>query len=88
MIEARSHQLYGPLTARRLMLTVLGGFEKDLIRARTAEGRERAKVGRRGEPHPTKVMAPEGRLNPRVHNSTKTNHPNRLRKRVVFEKGR
>jgi DNA invertase Pin-like site-specific DNA recombinase len=31
----------------RLMLTVLGGlaeFEKDLIRARTAEGRERAKV--------------------------------------------
>jgi DNA invertase Pin-like site-specific DNA recombinase len=31
----------------RLMLTILGGlaeFERDLIRARTAEGRERAKV--------------------------------------------
>ena len=31
----------------RLMLTVLGGlaeFERDLIRARTAEGRERAKA--------------------------------------------
>lgn len=34
----------------RLMLTVLGGlaeFEKDLIRARTSEGRERAKAPRR-----------------------------------------
>ena len=44
----------------RLMLTVLGGlaeFERDLIRARTGEGRERAKargvkMGRQAEAHP------------------------------------
>ena len=39
----------------RLMLTVLGGlaeFERDLIRARTGEGRERA-VGARAENGPT-----------------------------------
>jgi DNA invertase Pin-like site-specific DNA recombinase len=49
----------------RLMLTVLGGlaeFERDLIRARTAEGRERAKArgvknGPKAEAHP----APAGR---------------------------
>ena len=41
---------------RRLMLTVLGGlaeFERDLIRARTSEGRERAKARgvKMGRPH-------------------------------------
>jgi hypothetical protein len=38
---------FEPLFAGRLMLTVLGGlaeFERELIRARTGEGRERAKA--------------------------------------------
>jgi DNA invertase Pin-like site-specific DNA recombinase len=48
----------------RLMLTVLGGlaeFERDLIRARTSEGRERAKA-RGPAPAARGAQAPRSRL--------------------------
>jgi DNA invertase Pin-like site-specific DNA recombinase len=48
----------------RLMLTVLGGlaeFERDLIRARTGEGRERAKARRQARPQTEIDRAPKTR---------------------------
>jgi DNA invertase Pin-like site-specific DNA recombinase len=51
----------------RLMLTVLGGlaeFERDLIRARTGEGRERAKARRQDGPQAKTDRPPEARGNP------------------------
>jgi len=52
----------------RLMLTVLGGlaeFERELIRARTSEGRERAKAKRREDGAQAEAhRAPEARGDP------------------------
>jgi DNA invertase Pin-like site-specific DNA recombinase len=48
----------------RLMLTVLGGlaeFERDLIRARTAESRSRAKAQRKQMEQPPRLTTPEQR---------------------------
>jgi DNA invertase Pin-like site-specific DNA recombinase len=48
----------------RLMLTVLGGlaeFESELIRARTGEGRARAKARRQAGPETQAHAAPEAR---------------------------
>ena len=48
----------------RLMLTVLGGlaeFERELIRARTAEGRERAKARGQHMGRPAKLTAHQQR---------------------------
>src|SRR5205807_2460245 len=62
----------------RLMLAVLGGlaeFERDLIRARTGEGRERAK--RRGV-----KLGRKPKLNPRSSGGRRSSAATRARKRA------
>ena len=59
----------------RLMLTVLGGlaeFERDLIRARTSEGRERAKARgvKMGRPHKLTPHQRQEILRRKVHGAT------------------
>jgi len=53
---------------RRLMLTLLGGlaeFERDPIRARSGEGRERAKAsGQKSWPQAQAHLAPAARADP------------------------